>query len=340
MANTTEMEAAIIRILYNIWLFKPLLKYDLFVITPLIVVLFLFLSGLIMSIFLGILYIFLKIKILYLLLLAIFSALVAFQWYLKNYPKLLVSIFPIFRATENEYISKLKETKIVHKNFVLVIASFTIALYGIISVLIKFLSRSEMGVTFILSDIPFNNFIHIYIIVLIGICGIILGTGILGYLESIWMISKICQYEIDITKVYLLNELTRFNTIFTFFGVFAISLFVVLVSDNFTVMSLFLGGTIIVMAAFSYPQVCFHFSIVKSRNRDLEIITNLYGIYYNKLLETEELNDQGLKDLDYLRNIRKDIEKTKTFFYDFDSILKLITASLLPSLTLWIISKL
>lgn len=156
------------------------------------------------------------------------------------------------------------------------------------------------------------------------------------------MISKICQFEIDLVKVYILRELTRFNHIFTLWGIIAISLFIILIFENFTPINLFLvvSGSFVILLAFSLPQIYFHFSITESKNKELEKITDIYKIYYCKLLNEHVVNNNELLILERLQSIRRDIEETRTFFYDFGSIINLVIGSFLPSIALWLISKL
>jgi len=340
VASTIEYE--IRNILFNIWLFKLFKpsKYNKFVITPLIIVLFLFFGGLLISCLYNLLHFFLKLKIYYLLLTAIFFALVAFQWFIINYPKMLASIFPIFNITEDEYISKLNETKIVKKNPILIITSLAISLFGIIMAIFSW-SNPETLYSPIWTNIPSNTIIDIYILTLIGICGILLGTGLLGYLDSLWMISKICQFEIDLVKIYLLQKLTNFNNVFIFWGIMAIIFFIFLVFENYTLINLLfvMFGSVVVLLAFSMPQIYFHFSIIKSKNKELEKITDIYKTYYYNFLNNSDVNNNDLLILESLQNIRTDIEKTRTYFYDFGSIISFFIGGTLPSITLWLISK-
>ncbi|MEA3281431.1 MAG: hypothetical protein U9Q68_02565 [Euryarchaeota archaeon] len=186
MVKPSTIEYEVRNILFSIWLFKHLksLKYNEFRFIPSLITLFLFFSGLLFSFFSDLFHFLLELKIYYLLLSAIFLGLTAFQWYIINYPKMVASIFPIFRATEDEYILKLKEIKIANKNSILIIASLATSLFGIVMTIL-FWSDPEMIVSPIWVNTPSNTIIDIYLLVLIGICGIILGTGLLCYLESV-----------------------------------------------------------------------------------------------------------------------------------------------------------
>ena len=253
-------------------------------------------------------------------------------WFSVNYLKLLKKLKNILKVTEIDYQNVFKKwSKIGFSNIKLTAISIIFFIFSW-----NFYAKFYW--------FPFwtsRNFIlELYASFLVSMCGLILGTGLIGYIAHFLLMRDLFKFELIFMRIFggvksELHLMATFCFITATTGFIALSL-LILAIRHFSLVLLFCvtTGTIITLLSYTVPQMSIHHALDKAKKTELEKITFIHDRYYSQVMEKDDLDTDTFLKLSAINNLRNEVIKTPTWVFDTKELAKLVASATILTISL------